>query len=387
MTFVLCHSFLFRYMLLSVREQTKKKRRTRGTGSLCKIKGSPFWYLFYKNGSKTVRESSKSESKMVAEALLARRIGEAGLGIRPAQELKKYSYEDARSSLLKDYEERGLKSLVTRADGKKTICGLVQLDEFYAGRSLASISTDDVREFIRQRQGGEAGNAIINRSNALLRRMLNLAHERDGKLREVPYIPMLKEPDPREGFLEPQKFDELCAVMPENLQPILLYLYRTGCRTGAAKKIDWSQVSFNGKRVEILLRAGQVKNKRPLLLPLPDKIADALRAVPFKKRTGLVFDATNLTKAFRKACVAVGLGRWRDPKNHDAGYDGLVLHDFRRSGVRNLRRAKVAEDVAMKISGHRTTSVFKRYNIVDSDDLHDAMQSVSAFVKSKAATS
>ena len=94
---------------------------------------------------------------------------------------------------------------------------------------------------------------------------------------------------------------------------------------------------------------------------------------------------TNLTKAFKKACVAVGLGSWRDPKNHDAGYDGLLLHDLRRSGVRNLRKAGVPEDVAMKVSGHRTRSVFTRYDIVDTDDLHDAMQRVSAYVRSKTA--
>jgi integrase len=245
-----------------------------------------------------------------------------------------------------------------------------------------SICADDVRDFTRRRQSENAGAAIINRSNALLRRMLVLAH-REGKLQEVPYVPMLKEPEPRQGFLHPAKFSELHDAMPENLQPLLFYLYLTGCRTAAAKKVDWTQVSFNGERVEILLRAEQVKNKRPLLLPLPDKLADALRKTLLKKRTGQVFDATNLTKAFRKACVAVGEGTWRDPKNHDAGYDGLMLHDLRRSGVRNLRRAKVSEDVAMKISGHRTRSVFSRYNIVDSDDLHDAMQSVSEFVKSK----
>jgi integrase len=372
-------------MLLGVKEKTKKKRRTRGTGSVAKIDGSPFWYIWFRRGSKTIRESSKSESKMVAEALLSRRIGETGLGIRPAQELKRYRYEDARASLMTDYEEQKRSSLLTRADGKKTICGLIQLDEFYKGRSLASICTADVREFMRQRQSEGAGAAIINRSNALLRYMLNLAHKRDEKLRDVPYIPMLPEPEPREGFLEPQQFDELYDAMPEKLQPLLYYLYFTGCRTAAAKKIDWTQVSFNGNRVEILLRAKQVKNKRPLLLALPDKLADALRNVPLNKRTGPVFCATNLTKAFRKACDAVGLGKWRDPKNHDAGYDGLLLHDLRRSGVRNLRRAKVAEDIAMKISGHRTTSVFKRYNIVDSDDLHDAMESVTAYVKSKTA--
>lgn len=212
--------------------------------------------------------------------------------------------------------------------------------------------------------------------------MMNLAR-RDDKLRDVPYVTMLKEPEPRQGFLEPAKFDELHDAMPANLQPILYYLYFTGCRTAAAKKVDWTQVAFNGEHVEILLRAEQVKNRRPLLLPLPDKLTEALRKKPLKKRTGPVFDATNLTKAFRKACVAVGEGTWRDPKNHDAGYDGLMLHDLRRSGVRNLRLARVKEDVAMKISGHRTHSVFTRYNIVDTDDLHDAMERVTEYVKSK----
>jgi hypothetical protein len=74
------------------------------------------------------------------------------------------------------------------------------------------------------------------------------------------------------------------------------------------------------------------------------------------------------------------LGKWRDPKNYDAGYDGLTLHDLRRSGVRNLRRAGVSEDVAMKISDHRTRSVFSRYNIVDSADLHDAMKKASELI-------
>jgi integrase len=116
--------------------------------------------------------------------------------------------------------------------------------------------------------------------------------------------------------------------------------------------------------------------KIPLLLPLPSDLADVLRAD--QHRSGPVFDATNLVKAFRKACVAVGLGKWRDPKSRDAGYDGLTLHDLRRSGARNLRRAGVSEDVAMRINGHRTRAIFTRYNIVDSDDLHDAMRKVAA---------
>src|ERR1019366_4262026 len=143
-------------------------------------------------------------------------------------------------------------------------------------------------------------------------------------------------------------------------------------------KVDWTQIAFNEERVEIVLRAEQVKNRRALTLPLPDDLAAELRAT--KKRTGPVFDATNLTKAFKKACVAVGLGKWRDAKNHDAGYDGLTIHDLRRSGARNLRRSGVSEDVAVKITGHLTRAIFTRYNIVDADDLHDAMDSVQKFI-------
>lgn len=49
-----------------------------------------------------------------------------------------------------------------------------------------------------------------------------------------------------------------------------------------------------------------------------------------------------------------------------------MLHDFRRTGARNLIRAGVCRDIAKKITGHKTDSVFKRYNIVDDEDLADA---------------
>jgi integrase len=190
----------------------------------------------------------------------------------------------------------------------------------------------------------------------------------------------LKEPEPRQGFLAPKNYAELENAMQEALRPVLYYLYVTGCRTNAAKQIEWPQVIFDGDKVEILLRAAQVKNKEPLLLALDEKLAAPLRDTPREKSVGRLFNTTNLTKAFRNACVAVGLGKWRDPEDHDKGYDGLTLHDLRRSGVRNLRRAKVQEDIAMKISGHKTASVFKRYNIVDSDDLHEAMQKTTAYL-------
>jgi hypothetical protein len=65
-------------------------------------------------------------------------------------------------------------------------------------------------------------------------------------------------------------------------------------------------------------------------------------------------------------------GAWRQACKR-AGVPELLVHDLRRTGVRNMRRAGNSGTICMKFSGHKTASMFRRYDITDDADMREAI--------------
>jgi integrase len=344
--------------------QADKPRRERGSGRIWRM-GRIWWIQFYVNG-RQVRESSGSGTLEVAKRLLKRRLGEKEAGIIEPARAARVTYEQMRDALLADYATNQRKSLIRQG----RLYGLVHLDAHFSGWRAPRITADEIRGYIQRRQQAGAANGTINRDLALLRRMFRLAVE-DRKLRDVPHFPMLKEAQPRRGFLEHAEYQKLRQELPEHLRPVLAAGYYTGMRRGEILRLRWSNVDLSS--AEIRLDSGTTKNDEPRTIPLAGELLEMLRIERERgAESEYVFTrASGKIGSFRKA--------WKSATNR-AGLPGLLFHDLRRTGVRNLVRAGVPERVAMAISGHKTRAIFERYNIVSGRDLRDAAAKLETYL-------
>ena len=165
-------------------------------------------------------------------------------------------------------------------------------------------------------------------------------------------------------------------MLPTHLRPLVTFLYYDGVRLSEALSIEWGQVNLPARLIR--LEEEQTKTEEARTVPLPAPLIAMLRDI--EPKTGRVFDDTNLRVEWERACAACGLGKRTlvEPKEGYKWYryGGLLVHDLRRSAVRNLVQAGIPETVAMRISGHKTRAVFDRYAIASDSDLVKAMRKV-----------
>jgi integrase len=149
--------------------------------------------------------------------------------------------------------------------------------------------------------------------------------------------------------------------------------YWTGMRKSEILGLKWEQIDmFN--RLAFLERT---KNGEDRTLPLNDELYAMMTEQAKMRADDCLFvfhrDGERI-QSFRKA--------W-NTACEKAGCDGRLVHDLRRTGVRNLVRAGVPQSVAQKISGHKDARIFARYNITDTRDIAEALRKVSEYEQQK----
>ena len=56
----------------------------------------------------------------------------------------------------------------------------------------------------------------------------------------------------------------------------------------------------------------------------------------------------------------------------------LLLHDLRRTAIRNMVRAGISKHVVKQVIGHSTDSIFDPHDITDEQDLADAARKLES---------
>ena len=334
---------------------------------------------WYDEGKPLYQSTGKTE-KREALALLRRTEAATIEGQREGPAVSRIKFEDLVEGLRRDYQLKGHKSWRRREEH------LTHLREDFKARKVKTITTNHLQAYVTRRLGEGAANATINRELDCLHRMMVLGQRQTPPVViRIPHFPKLAENNVREGFFEHEEFLAFRGAACDHLKVASTIAYYTGLRKGeiiTANGLRWDEhVDLRDNCLR--LRSRQTKTKQPRVVYMEGDFLRIIRkakevrdrnypACPYVCQLN-VQPVTDIKKAWKTACKRIGL-------------EGKTFHDLRRTGVRNLIRAGVPEVVAMKISGHKTRSVFDRYNITNEEDLKQAAGRLSEYIRQKEVT-
>jgi len=341
-----------------------KRRGEYGKGSITQ-RGDRFQIAFYDAEGRRRRESFTTRSK--AEKTLNQKLTLRSVG----------KLDEAESRITTD-ALADLYITKCRGTAPKSIDWIelvwrVHLKPFFGGFRASRINTEKILQYRAERLEAGAGPGTVNRELTVFRARFYHGFEdyTPAKVSRVPKFPeKLQEPAPRKGFLIDAQYDALQANCPYPwLRALMAIAYNFGFRKSELLGLRVDQIDLEGRT--ICLWTGETKSGQGRKVVMTPEVFDLVNPlVKGKQAEDFLFTWPNgdqvldFRVSWRKMCKAAKVS--------------VLLHDFRRSAVRNMTRAGVSRDVAKKISGHQTDSVFSRYNITDENDLADAAAMIQA---------
>lgn len=261
-------------------------------------------------------------------------------------------------------EDGKLKGNRSFADKKRKIellrkeIGHIKIRDFRAADIAPWLSRKQIKKRGQKSDTQALGEASKNRYISEIRRAFKLGMEADPPLcSRVPKLPTFEEDNVREGMLDRadyERFRDSFTSEAAHAKLFFVLAYHLGMRRGELLLLKWSQVEL--AEGVIRLRKKQTKGKKDRVAPIYGDMREYLRMALESKAPncdrviqyegGPVLD---FRTAWKTACRMSGVT--------------IKPHDLRRTAACNLVDAGVPEATVMAITGHRTNSMFQRYQI------------------------
>jgi integrase len=364
---------------MSAKGQPRPRREATGVY----LRGRTWWICYRGPGRdgvwSTIFETSRSTRKQDAVRLRKDRLFQieaakrSGPKFQHPTDANRLTVNDLLDNLVRDYETQRLRSL------RQALVHMKHIRAVFGSEKAIWLTKAKVDAYIAGRRKPTkklprgAADATIDRETELLRRAFRLAHEAE-ILVHVPAFPkrlVKKNENARDGFVERAEFERLLPELPTPvLRDLALWAYATGMRKGEALALTWEAYDKETKTIRLPARSAKTGKGRLLsLVGWPEVAAVIDRRLKARRfDCSLIFHSEggrlrerDFSSIWQRACERAGVKKF-------------TFHDLRRTAVRNMIRAGVDRDVAKKISGHETDSIFSRYNIADDADLAEAMR-------------
>jgi integrase len=371
-------------------KRKKVGRRPKGEGSLFR-RGSIWWFKLVRDGAviyngptgKTDVEEARTERDRILRQLADPRSATTVQATVSVGELLDdyiaYLRENRRKST--HIIEQVLNANIRPVFGK---------------RAAASVTSDELRAHrVKRAAEDEASDATLNNELSYMRSAFIHGKKRQTppKVIAIPYFPIVRVDNARTGFLDIAGYRKIREELPSSLKPLFVVGYHSGCRKGELTGLQWPRVHFQQGVIE--LEPARTKNGQGRYLPFYGDLRETL------ERQKAIRDAQYpdcpWVFFWHADCVQDGVrvapgerirkcdGSWKSAVKR-AGHEGLLFHDLRRSAVRNMvQKAGISEVRALKISGHKTFDMLRRYNIVALADVMATGAEMDAWMKQQTA--
>ncbi len=331
------------------------------------------WWIQYRAGGKTVRESTGSTRKDDAKAMLdekrtAGRKGQLVVGANKVMLSDLFALLVANRKA-KHKEPPRLTRLCEFFDvvETKTDDGAVT---FAGGWRAQAIDYDVLTRYVTDRQKAGASDSTIHNELAALRRAFRLGRKVK-KVTVVPEVPMPEVQNVRESYFTVAQFDRLVTLLPDYLRTPAQFAALTGIRAENVFALTWPYVDFG--RGLVRLPFGRTKTGEPLVIPFDhgSALEQLLRAQEQVQRGEFVFHRhgeriKSYHAAWRTAVKALGADGWGEQYDPRTGTTKQVLkrfHDLRHTFAQMMTDAGVPEAEILSTGGWKTRAMLDRYRI------------------------